>query len=109
MTKVSTFEIKEFDSSSLTGSYQNFGSALSNPAYLIHIFNDSNVHVYVSIDGSTNTWRVADGQSLTLSPFYGDPNNLDGTLICSSGTQLSIKQVTGAGTGFIVANIQMVS
>lgn len=108
MAQFSSFELKEFDSASLTGSLQNLGSALSNPAYEMTINNDSDVHAYISADGTNNTWRIADGQSLVLRAKDADASLDEASILLKSGVQLKIKQVTGAGTGFITANISTV-
>lgn len=105
MSKFASFELKEFDSASLTAAFQTFGTALSNPAYHLEIDNTSDVDVYISIDGSNNTWRIAAGAILPI-PSYQRHNTLnEASYVLKSGTQLQIKQVTAAGTGFIIANI----
>jgi hypothetical protein len=105
MSLVSNLELKEFDSASLTGAYQNFGSALSNPCYYAYLINDSDVDVYISKDGSTNHIRLPSGVQIPLT-YYSRHNSLiQGSYLFSSGTQLSIKQVTASGTGFITINL----
>lgn len=98
-------ELKEFNAASLTGSFQNFGTALSNPCYYIVISNESDVGVYISIDGTNNTIRLSPGQILPLTYFSRHNAYTEGAYVLKKGTQLSIKQVTAAGTGAIIANI----
>lgn len=108
MTLFTAYELKEFNSASLTGVYQNFGTALSLPSYAIDITNSSTVDVYITTDGTTNDIRVQAGKSLQ---FFGaiPYNNLpEGVFVLKKGTQLMIKQVTAPGAGFIVANISTV-
>jgi len=105
MTLLSGFELKEFDSASLTGAYQNLGSVLANPAYSVYINNKSNVDVYISTDGSTDDIRVATGKELPLTYFSRHNTLLKGSCIFKKGQQLHIKQVTGAGAGDIIVNI----
>lgn len=108
MSKFASFELKEFDSASLTGAYQVFGSALSNPAYHLEIDNASDVDVYVSTDGSSDTWRIAAGAILSI-PFYQSNNSLnEASYVLKSGIQLQIKQTSASGTGYIMANIATV-
>jgi len=101
MSLLTGFELKEFDASTLTGSYQNLGTALSNPAYHIDIFNDSDVDVYISTDASTNEMRIPAGFTFP-APSKGE---VKGNNVLAKGAQLSIKQVTAAGTGNIIVNV----
>ena len=105
MSLLTQFELKEFDSATLTGAFQNFGSALSNPAYYAYITNDSDVDVYLTTDGSTNELRIVSGTSVPLTFFSRHNTLVKGSAIFSKGLQIQIKQVTGVGTGFISANI----
>lgn len=105
MTLLSTFELKEFDSASLTGSYQNFGSALSNPAYYAYITNSSDVDVYLTTDGTTDQLRIDSGTSVPITYFSWHNTAIKGSFIFAEGVQIQIKQVTATGTGFISANI----
>jgi hypothetical protein len=107
MALLTAFELKEFDSASLTNAYQNFGSALGNPCYGAVLSNESTVGVYISIDGTTNTFRLSPGQILQLIPYSRHNTALKGSYMFKEGTQLSIKYVTGAGTGAIIANLQL--
>ena len=105
MSLVTGFELKEFDSANLTGSYQNLGTALSNPCYYAYIINDSNVDVYISTDASTDEIRVPAGLGLPLTYLSRHNSLIQASVIFAKGAQLSIKQVTAAGTGFITVNI----
>lgn len=100
-------ELKEFNAASLTGSYQNLGTALSNPAYQVTISNESDVGVYISTDGgSTNDIRLSAGQILLLTYYSRHNDDTKGAYVLKKSTQLKIKQVTAAGTGAIIVNVQ---
>jgi len=99
------FELKEFDSASLTGSFQNFGSALSRPCYECEITNASDVDVYITTDGSTNELRIAAGTTLDITGATKFNSMTEGVVLFKQGTQLQIRQVTGAGSGSIFSNI----
>ncbi len=103
MAQFYSFELKEFDAANLTGSFQNLGTSLSNPARYVHINNGSDVDVYITNDGSNNLFRVPAGQPLPM-PASRDKRD-EGAFIFSSQDQLQIKQTTGTGTGFIAVHI----
>lgn len=106
MGKLLNTELKEFDATSLTGSYQNFGSTLSNPGVKVQFYNTSDVDCYISKDGSTNHFRIPANGSLTLDENTAPGGREEGEYYLASGTQLEVKQVTGAGTeGNIIGHI----
>lgn len=109
MSLLASFELKEFNAASLTASYQNFGTELSNSSYRIEIQNDSDVDVYVSLDGTNNTWRVVSGAILPIESFISANPLYNPFFVAKTGSQLSIKQVTASGTGNIIANISTVT
>lgn len=98
-------ELKEFDATNLTGSYQNFGSALSNPSMKVQFLNTSDVDIYVSADGSTNKWRIPAGTQITLDGPQQIPNRGQEYFL-EKGTQLEVVEVSGAGSsGHLIAHI----
>lgn len=104
-----SFELKEFNTASLTAAYQAFGGTLSAPAVSVTFINEGNVDVYISIDASTDHMRVP-GALFTpgvLEVYTYNKHNHQNEDRCvfAKGTQLSVKQVTGAGAGYIIANI----
>lgn len=99
------FELKEFDSSTLTANYQNLGSPLSTAAKSAYIINNSDVDVYISVDGVTNTFKVPSGYSLPILQFYQHNAQSEGSYAFRKKTQFTIKQVTGVGTGDIIVQI----
>ena len=106
MSIIKELELKEFDADSLTGSFQNFGSALSNPGLEITLSNDSAVDAYITKDGTTNWIRIRANSAVTFgaTPEF---DNQAGAYLIKKGVQLQIKQVTGAGASgkAIVAHI----
>ena len=107
MTLHSYFEIKEFDAGALTGAYQTFGVPLSNPCYGAVIINESDTPIYISIDGSTDNFRVGAGYSLKLSGLPRHTTLTKGEYLLNKGTQLYIRHNLPPGGGFVVFNALM--
>ena len=107
MALSSAFEIKEFNTAFLTAAFQVFGTVLSNPCYEATIINESDEAVYISVDGTTNSFRVGAGKTLPLSTIPRHHTWNLGEYLLNKGTQLYIKQTSGAGSGIIVFNAQM--
>ena len=106
MSRLASYEQFEFDSTNLTGSFQDFGTPLVNPVIVISFLNPSDVDVYLSIDGINNTWRIPAGATYTLDSRDISDNNNDSIYLIRKGVQIEIMQVTGAGTsGDIIGNI----
>lgn len=97
---VAALGIATFDSATLTGSFQTF-TTLSQACFLIHINNTSDVAVIISWDGGTTSHEVVlAGKDLYLDfQANAQPNGFIAKM--ASGTKVSIKQVTAAGTGNI--------
>lgn len=99
-------ELKEFDATTLDGTYQNFGAALSHPAAKVQFLNTADVDIYVSADGATNKWRIPAGASITFDESTLRISNKDQEYYLRTGAQLSVTQVTGPGTtGNIIAHV----
>lgn len=101
MGRLRNYQVLEFDTSTLSGSFQNFGSTTTDEVVEMVIVNDSNVHVYVTVDGTNNDIRVPDGATVRFSTQTPDNRKF----LVAKGAQLKVKQVTGTGTGHIVANL----
>lgn len=100
------FELKEFDATTLDGTYQNLGSVLSSAARKIIIFNTSNVEVYVSNDGSTNIFRIPASDKIELSGYNKHNDFNEASHVFPKGIQLTVTQVTAAGaSGDVIAHI----
>lgn len=105
MSNLITIVLKEFSSTALTGSYQNFGSVMASPGIKVQFYNNSTVDVYIT-DG-TSVWHLP-----LKSSWFGDETFTDNSqekpkFYLAKGAQLQIKQVTGVGTGTsdIIAHI----
>lgn len=106
MSRVLQIQLIELNASALTGSYQNFGAVLTYPAIKIVLFNTSDVDAYISRDGTTNYVRIPAYGTLTLDESTLYFRGCDQEYYFPKGTQLEIKQVTGAGmTGAIIAHV----
>lgn len=106
MSRVLQIQLLEFNATSLTGSYQDFGAVLTYPAIKIVLFNTSDVDAYISRDGTNNYMRIPAYGTLTLDESTLYFRGCDQEYYFPKGTQLEIKQVTGAGTtGAIIAHI----
>lgn len=104
MAEFSSFEVREFDTSTLTGSFQSIGTPLSEAARFVQIFNTSSVSVYIGKSGATICRLPA--QSSLFLPSYPRHNTLnEGAFVFPAKTQLQAKQVTGAAAGAIIVNI----
>lgn len=104
MTKRIDVELKEFDTASLTGTPQSFGSALGAPAVKMQFINPSDVDVYIAVLG-VNKYRIAAGGTVTLDELT-ERNEQNGIAYhWPKGTQLQVVQESGAGTGDIWAHI----
>jgi len=100
------FELKEFDATSLDGTYQNLGSALASPARKVLFFNTSDVDAYISNDGSSNIIRIPSGKDVKIDSYDKHNDLNEAAFVFKSGTQLTVSQVTGAGlSGNIIAHI----
>ncbi len=99
---------RSFDSTSLTGSYQDLGSVLESAAYGFVIFNDSDVSVQSSFDdGATNGPVIPAGGSFSDNRDNWDGRSEDSRYCLPGGAQVQVKQVTGAGTsGDIIFNVK---
>lgn len=99
-------ELKEFDATSLDGTYQNLGSVLANPAVKLQFLNTSDVDIYISDDGTTNKFRIPAGASITFDEATSPIPNRGQEYYESVGTQLYVTQVSGAGSdGDLIAHI----
>lgn len=107
MGRLLPIELKEFVATSLNGTDQNFGTALTNPAIKISIFNTSDVDCYVDCDTVVDLhMRVPAGGTITLDESTLYFRGVDQEYYLSKGAQLTVTQVTAAGTeGAIIAHI----
>jgi hypothetical protein len=105
MAEFTRFELKEFDTSTLSGTFQNLGSALAHAAKYAQFFNTSTVDVYVTVDGTNNAFRVPANSNLPVPSYPQHNANNDGAFVFKKGTQLKVKQVSAAAAGAFIAHI----
>ena len=105
MAQYSSFELREFNTANLTGSFLNLGAVLGQAAKYVHIFNTSTVDAYITNDNSTNIIRIAAGKDLPLPPYPYYGSDADSAYIFPKGTQLKIKQVTAAAAGAVIVQL----
>ena len=101
------FEIKEFNAAFLTGAFQVFGTPLSYPCYEALICNESDMPVYISIDGTSDNIRIGAGKTFRLTGLPRHNTWTRGEYLLSQGTQLYIRHNIGPGIGVIVFNALM--
>lgn len=97
----------QFSSTALTGTFQDFGLALTAPGINVNFYNKSTVDVYIT-DGVSN-WQIPAGQSFIGTSVSPANNHSSSKIYFPTGAQLQVKQVTasGAGTNDIIAHITM--
>lgn len=103
--KVKNEEFREIDASTLTGSWQDVGSATAASAFNAMLLGTSDADYYVSIDGGTTTYaRVpgnASGAGFSLD-LTANKRNEDDAPTLPIGTVFSVKHAGSAPTaGFI--------
>lgn len=105
MAEFYSFELKEFDTSTLSGTFQNLGTVLLKAARYAQIFNTSTVDVYITADGTNNTFRVPAAGNLPIPSYPQHNANNDGCFVLKKGTQLKVKQVTAGAAGAVIVHI----
>ena len=106
MTQITELDFKIFDAASLTAGYQALDTIVPYPCYEATIFNDSNVPVTISTDGSTDNLRIGAGKTLRLTAMNRNKTVNEGEYLFPAGMQLYIAN-KASGTGFITANLLM--
>lgn len=96
-----------FAASSLSGTAQDFGTVLANPAMKISFMNTSDVSAYLRLEGSAaNLMEIPAGGSITFDETTDTRRKNDYEYYFARGAQLQLIQVTGAGSGgYIIANL----
>lgn len=95
-TRVAFDAVRELAFGSISGTYAALGTPLADNVRLLSISNSTDVDVYISFDGSTNHLRLANN-SFKLFDFSANKIRDDG-LFVAVGTQIYVKQVSGAAT-----------
>lgn len=88
--------VRELAFGGISGTYANLGAVLTEPGRLVTFYNTTDADIYVSFDASTDQIRVATN-SFRVLDFTANKNREDG-LFLAVGTQISVKQVSGAPT-----------
>lgn len=92
--------LRSIDSTTFTGSYQNLGTPLQNPGYIVKLVNNSTVLVTISIDGTNDVdiapagsfWLYDESKAGVNSAFPALP----------MGTQIMVKGSVGTGLVYLV-------
>lgn len=107
MTEITEFDVKVFSAAALTGLYQAFDTVMLYPCYECTIINESDADVYISVNGTDDSFRVGAGKTLRMQGLNRNKTINKGEYLFEAGTQLYIKHNIGPGSGFIVANLLM--
>lgn len=94
-------KLRSIDSTTFTGSYQDFGVALLYPSYKLKVVNNSNVLITISIDGIDDI-DVAPPNSYWL---YDETMTINHEFL-PGGTQIYIKGTSGPSNS---GNVYLVS
>lgn len=96
--KIEWETMQTINAATFTGSYVALGTPLAFPSYKIKIFNDSNVLILISNDG-TNDKDVCPVDGFFL---YDSDLTVDHIAV-PAGTQFYIKASAGAGLVYLVS------
>lgn len=88
--------VREVAFGSISGSYAVIGGTLTDHARIVRIVNSTNAEMYISVDGTTDNFRMA-ANSFVLFDFSTNKIRDDG-LFVAVGTQFYVKQVSAAPT-----------
>lgn len=93
--------LRSIDSATFTGSYQNLGTPLLHPGYIVKLVNNSTVLVTISIDGinavdvapANSFWLYDEGKTGISSAYPALPQ----------GTQIMVSGSVGTGSVYLVS------
>ena len=108
MGRLSTYDpARTFDTTGLTGSYQDVGAVMGSAVVGFAMYNTSDVDVQISFDdGTTNGPIIAAGGTFSDNRYNQLHGQDQGSFVIASGAQIQVKQVTGAGaSGDVIVNI----
>lgn len=93
--------LRSIDSATFTGSYQNVGTPLQHPGYIVKMVNNSTVLVTISIDG-INDMDIAPANSFWLydESKVGSQGQYPAL---PAGTQIMVKGSAGTGSVYLVS------
>lgn len=95
-TRVAFDAVRELAFGSISGTYAALGTPTADNARLLSISNSTDADVYISFDGTTNHLRLV-ANSFKLLDLSANKIRDDGLFI-AVGTQVYVKQVSGAPT-----------
>lgn len=84
---------------SISGTYAAVGSALANPARIVHVYNGTDADMFFSIDGTNNHFIVPSGGFILFD--FTTNKSIDPGLFISQGTIFYVKQVTAPTSGSV--------
>jgi len=93
--------LRSIDSATFTGSYQNLGTALTQPAALVKIVNNSTSLITISWDG-INDHDVAPANSFALYDIETNSGVAERGLSVPVGTLFRVKGSAGTGSVYLV-------
>jgi len=85
---LSAITIRAVEAGNLTDSYQNLGSALTEPVYILMLKNTTDVTVLISEDGTNDHYELPPGASET---YDLQANRADGLALKRCGLQFKVK------------------
>lgn len=99
--RISWETLRSIDSATFTGSYQNVGTPLQHPGYIVKLVNNSTTLVTISIDG-INDIDVAPANSFWL--YDEGKAGLNAAMpSLPQGTQIQVKGSAGTGSVYLVS------
>jgi len=95
-TRVAFDAVRELAFGSISGTYAALGVPIADNVRLLSVSNSTDDEVYISFDGTTNHLRLV-ANSFKLFDLSANKIRDDGLFI-AAGTQVYVKQVSGAPT-----------
>jgi len=96
-------ELREIAFGSITGSYQAVGSATGAPARIVEIFNGMDEDLYLSLDGTTNHFRLFAGSGLVLDLCANQ--NFDKGMFLAEQTTFYVKEANTPSSGSLAISV----
>ncbi len=91
MSRRVAYELKEVTATTITSTFQDFGSPIENPCVIASFANTSDVEMYLSIDGINNTMRMPSGATLVLDTTNVKDHADNTVYLFRVNTQLQLK------------------
>lgn len=106
-TRLLSRQVRTFDATTATTSYQNAGNVVTIAAYKIYIVNASSKDVNVTDGSSQDAYYVPTGTSLAITEgITGGPQQEDKQASSRSMSQYQVKLPSGvAGTGTVIITV----